>query len=176
MKKIILSVLIASFLSSAGVYADTVRTKLAELNFETFDDDTNYIDFSLKNLEGRTVNLRDYEGKIVFLNFWATWCPPCVKEMPSMENLYREMEGLDFEMIAVNIQERESAVKRFVQSRDLSFPVVLDTEAAAAASYRIRSIPTTYVIDKKGKVAGIFIGAKDWDSENSLRVFREISR
>jgi peroxiredoxin len=117
-------------------------------------------DFSLKTLDGKQVELSDYEGKKVMLNFWATWCPPCKKEMPDMEK-YTQQAGDDVVVLAVNI-DPENDVQAFVEDNGITFTIPLDSQSAknpVNERYKILSIPTTYFIDKKGIIRNKVISA-----------------
>ncbi|MDM5309239.1 redoxin domain-containing protein [Peribacillus frigoritolerans] len=116
--------------------------------------------FSLKTLDGKQVELSDYEGKKVMLNFWATWCPPCKKEMPDMEK-YTQQAGEDVVVLAVNI-DPENDVQAFVEDNGITFTIPLDSQSAknpVNERYKILSIPTTYFIDKKGIIRNKVISA-----------------
>ncbi|MES9738997.1 redoxin domain-containing protein [Peribacillus frigoritolerans] len=116
--------------------------------------------FSLKTLDGKQVELSDYEGKKVMLNFWATWCPPCKKEMPDMER-YTQQAGDDVVVLAVNI-DPENDVQAFVEDNGITFTIPLDSQSAknpVNERYKILSIPTTYFIDKKGIIRNKVISA-----------------
>ncbi|AZV60016.1 TlpA disulfide reductase family protein [Peribacillus frigoritolerans] len=116
--------------------------------------------FSLKTLDGKQVELSDYEGKKVMLNFWATWCPPCKKEMPDMEK-YTQQAGDDVVVLAVNI-DPENDVQAFVEDNGITFTIPLDSRSAknpVNERYKILSIPTTYFIDKKGIIRNKVISA-----------------
>jgi len=176
MRKKLFTILIILTLFSGHLFADSFRDSLEKLNFQILKEDVNYFDFSLTDLNGNKVSLKDYQGKVIMLNFWATWCPPCREEMPSMEEMNREMKGKNFVMLAVNVQEKESTVKSFVDKFKYTFPVIIDEKAEAAARYQIRSIPTTYIIDTKGKIAGAYIGGRDWNTAEVIRVFSELSK
>ncbi len=133
------------------------------------------LDFTLPDLEGHKVSLSDYKGKIVFLNFWATWCPPCRQEMPSMQTLYEKLKGEDFEMLAVSIDKPgKSVVKPFVEKRGYTFKTLLDPKGKVASQYRIVSIPTTFIIDKDGKIIDKVIGAKDWSRDSVIQKFKRL--
>lgn len=114
--------------------------------------------FKLETLEGETVELNDYRGQGVFLNFWGTYCPPCEEEMPYMENQYQEYKDRGVEILAVNVGESELAVERFVDRHDLSFPIPMDKNKAVLDSYGIGPLPTTFLINKDGKVLEILTG------------------
>lgn len=109
-------------------------------------------DFVLKDLNDQTVRLSDYRGKGVFLNFWGTYCPPCEKEMPYMENQYERFKELGVEILAVNVDEPELAVSKFVERHELSFPIPMDSKGAVMDAYGISPLPTTFLIDENGIV------------------------
>ena len=116
-------------------------------------------DFQLPNLEGQAISLSGVRGKPVLLNFWATWCGPCRAEMPYLQQVYEEWSGKGLEVLAINIGESPSEVKRFLQTYNLSLPVLLDTKEATARKYNITGIPTTFFIDKDGIIQEKIIGA-----------------
>jgi len=132
------------------------------------------VDFELQDLSGETRSLSDFRGKVVFLNFWATWCGPCRFEMPSMERLYQRFKDAGLEIVAVNLQEDRSSVKRFVDEYDLSFPILLDTTGRVGATYGARSIPTTYIVDREGFVLAGTIGTREWNTEDYFRFFERL--
>jgi len=132
------------------------------------------IDFELPDLSGTTRRLSDYKGKVVFLNFWATWCGPCRFEMPSMEKLYQRFKSSGLEIVAVNLQEDRDSVQRFVDEYDLSFHVLLDTTGRIGATYGARSIPTTYIVGRDGTVLAGTIGTREWDTEEYIRFFEKL--
>ncbi|RSL29835.1 thiol-disulfide oxidoreductase ResA [Salibacterium salarium] len=114
--------------------------------------------FQLETLEGETVELNDYRGQGVFLNFWGTYCPPCEEEMPYMDNQYQEYKDKGVEILAVNVGESDLAVERFVDRHNLSFPIPMDEDKAVLDSYGIGPLPTTFLINKDGKVLDILTG------------------
>lgn len=115
--------------------------------------------FQLNNLEGQPVSLGDLRGKPVILNFWATRCPPCVSEMPYLQEIYNEWSETELALLAVNIGESSTKIKEFTQSHSLSLPVLLDTKQDVARKYNIRYIPTTFFIDKEGVIQAVKVGA-----------------
>jgi peroxiredoxin len=120
-------------------------------------------DFHLPNLDGNLVRLADFKGKVIFLNFWATWCPPCIQEMPWMETLYRSLKGREFEMLAVSIDEDgKKAVRPFMEKYSLTLPVLVDHDKKVAALYGITGIPETFIINKQGVVDLKIIGPQNW--------------
>lgn len=122
------------------------------------------VDFELRDTQDRQVRLSDLLGKVVLLNFWTTWCPSCRDEMPALENLHRYFKGRDFTILAVDIQESAEQVNLFFNDFHLSFPSVLDSDGSVSRSFGIRSIPTTFILDKNGAMIGKAIGSRLWDS------------
>lgn len=119
------------------------------------------IDFTLKDLEGNDVSLSDYEGKIVLLNFWATWCGFCDLEMPDLERLYTVNE--DVVVLGVNVGEDLDLVKEYVDEKKISFPIVLDETTDIASDYLVSGLPTSYFIDENGMIYGKFSGMMTYD-------------
>jgi peroxiredoxin len=116
-------------------------------------------DFVLTDLEGNKHKLSDYKGKGVFLNFWGTWCEPCEREMPYMENQYDYYKSQGVEVLAVNIAESNIAVESFVDKHDLTFPILLDKDRQVLNAYGVGPLPTTFLINPEGKVEHITSGS-----------------
>lgn len=119
---------------------------------------TKAINFKLKDLNGNELSLSDLKGKKVFLNFWATWCPPCKAEMPEIEKLYEETKNSDLVIITVEIGEPLETVKPFIESNKYNFKVLLDPDQSVATKYNINSIPTSYFIDTDGNIVSKHVG------------------
>ena len=117
-------------------------------------------DFELTTLNGEMVSLSDLRGKVVLVNFWASWCPPCRSEMPAMERIYTEYGPNEFVILAVNNsrQDRPAEAERFVAEKNLTFPILLDTDGQVSALYQVHSLPTSFFIDREGIVSEIVIG------------------
>lgn len=131
-------------------------------------------DFILRDLNRSEVRLEDHRGKIVFINFWATWCPPCRREMPSMEKLYGHFKNRDFSMLAINIREKTKKVNAFKKKFKLTFPILLDFYGQVALAYGSRRIPVTYIIDREGYLIGTAFGARDWASDDAIALFEQL--
>jgi peroxiredoxin len=127
-------------------------------------------DFILTDLEGKQHQLSDYKGKGVFLNFWGTWCEPCEREMPYMDNQYEYYKTQGVEVLAVNIAESNVAVQSFVDKHDLSFPVILDKDRQVLNAYGVGPLPTTFLINPEGEVVHITSGSL---TERMVRDFME---
>jgi len=125
-------------------------------------------DFTLPLLTGGNTTLSSYRGKVVILNFWATWCPPCRTEMPSMETLYQRFNAQGLEILAVDIGEDTSTVQLFIRRAGYTFPVLLDSANRVSSVYGIEYIPTTYIIDREGKIIGYVIGGILWDNQRVI--------
>ena len=150
------------------------ETLYFSLGIQRIDPPQKAEDFTLRTLEGERVSLKDYRGKVILLNFWATWCGPCRMEMPSMEKLWQDFKEEDFVILAIDIQEEGKLVSSFMKERNLSFPVSLDAKGNVARSYGVRGIPTTFFLNPKGETIGKAVGARDWASEESFRLIRQL--
>jgi thiol-disulfide isomerase/thioredoxin len=116
-------------------------------------------DFTLEDLQGNKVTLSELKGKKVYLNFWATWCPPCKQEMPDIEKLYQETKDSDLVILAIDIGEDKKTVHDFIAKNNYNFTVLLDTEGTAAQLYQITGIPTSYFVDTEGYLGNAVTGA-----------------
>mgnify|MGYP001773945516 CR=1 FL=1 len=123
-------------------------------------------DFVLKDINGNNIRLSDFRGRVILLNFWATWCNVCVDEMDSLNRVYRDMKDKGFVVVAVSIDQSEKAVKEFVRHKNLSFPVLLDPEKEVYFDkYAAFGLPTSFLIDKKGYIRERYIGEEDWQDK-----------
>jgi len=132
-------------------------------------------DFQLQTPEGKIVKLSDYKGKVVMVHFWATWCPPCVDEIPTLDRLYTGLFGKDFELLAVSVDEGGAdAVRAFMKKNKLILPALLDPGRSVANSYGTFKFPETYVVDRGGIVREKVIGPRDWTLQENLKVLKEL--
>jgi peroxiredoxin len=132
------------------------------------------IEISLMDLNGKEVRLSDFRGKIVFLNFWATWCLPCRVEMPSMEKLHKRLKHKDFVMVAIDLQEPTSRVKKFFEENKLTFICLLDLKGKVGDRYGVKSLPTTFILDKAGRIIGKTVEPREWDSQKAIALFERL--
>ncbi len=133
-------------------------------------------DFELPALRDGSVRLSDYKGKVVFLNIWATWCPPCREEMPFMEALYRRLKDRPFEMLAVSVdREGDKVVAPFAAKYDLTFPVLLDPDSKTYRLYGLTGVPETFIVDKSGLVIRKIVGPQNWMDKEWLDYFDRIT-
>lgn len=141
--------------------------------------------FNLHDLDGVSHKLTEYRGKVVLINFWASWCAPCVAEMPALERLYRRLKDQGFEIVAVGVDDEVSNLKEFQKQFDLSFPVLFDKGNKIKAQYNVRGVPESFVLDKSGKFIMIpdlddnqpvvrIVGPREWDSPNAVARFKKL--
>ena len=128
--------------------------------------------YDLMDMDGNSVKLSDFQGKIVFINFWTTWCPDCVYEMPDVEKLYKKIKHNDFIILAVDLKESKKKVKKFIQKHALTFKVLLDKKGDTGRAFGIRSIPTTFILNRQGGLIGKAMGARSWDGKKSVNLFK----
>ena len=131
-------------------------------------------DFSIEDIDGAVHTLSAYRGKVVIVNFWATWCPPCREEMPSMERAWQKLRHEDIVMLAINVGEDEDSVFEFTASYPVEFPLLLDPESAVIGNWPVRGLPTTFVIDPQGKIVYRAIGGRDWSTPGVLQKIRAL--
>jgi thiol-disulfide isomerase/thioredoxin len=126
------------------------------------------IKFRLADINGVVFDSHDLRGKIVFLNFWTTWCTTCVAEMPAMEKLHQKLKNEDFVMVAINIKESLTQVKNFVSNNNLTFTTLLDLDGETTKSFNVFATPTTFIYGKSGQLLDAVIGFRRWDSKSSI--------
>jgi len=131
-------------------------------------------EFSLRGEDGRTYRLADYRGRVVVLNFWATWCPPCRYEMPSMERAHQKTRREGIAVLAVNVGETADQIFEFTGRYPATFPLLLDRDGAVSRRYPVIGLPTTFVIDPRGIVTHRAIGGREWDDERLLGELRKL--
>jgi peroxiredoxin len=132
-------------------------------------------EFRLPAPDGRIFSLSDFRGKVVMVHFWATWCPPCVEELPLLAKLYPEIAGKDFEMLAVSVDEGgANAVTSFMRKNNLEVPVLLDPDRSVASSYGTYRFPETYIIDRHGVVQYKVIGPSNWMDPQTIQILKNI--
>jgi thiol-disulfide isomerase/thioredoxin len=171
------SIVLLLFFLNPYIFKERARGEthfMESLALVRFDEKVKAQNFALKDLKGNEVHMEDYRGKVIFLNFWATWCQACLVEMPSMEKLYRELKNKDFIILAVDMQEDLEQVIKFKKKFDLSFPILLDTDGVVASYYGVNAIPATYIIDRGGYLYAAAIGARDWASEDAFLLIKHL--
>ncbi len=130
----------------------------------------------LKDSKGASHGLAAYKGKVVLVNFWATWCPPCRDEMPSMQRLKERMDGRPFVMLGVNSGETLDELNEFLELVKVDFPILLDPESAATRQWKVFGLPTSFLVDREGKVRYALTGPAEWDGDEVMAVIEEMMR
>jgi thiol-disulfide isomerase/thioredoxin len=126
------------------------------------------------DLAGASRTLADYRGKVVLLNFWASWCPPCLREMPSLERLRVRMAGRPFEIVALDSAETADEVKAYLSRMALGFPVLLDPDGANTRRWKVFALPTSFLLDAEGRVRHVLTGPTEWDEGEALTVIESL--
>ena len=129
---------------------------------------------ALTDLAGRSHSVADYRGRVVLVNFWATWCEPCREEMPSMQRLKERLAGRPFVILAVNYAEAKARVEEFVKRMGFDFPVLLDPGRDAPTAWRVRILPASFLLDADGRVRYSVVGELDWTSDAAVEAVRRL--
>lgn len=131
-------------------------------------------EFDLKDPDDQSQRLADYRGKPIILNFWATWCPPCREEMPSMQRAYDAVSSDGISLIAINVGEDAETIEQFLASYPVEFPLPMDLDSRVVQSYPVKGLPTTFVIDAEGRLAYVATGGREWDDPKILDQVRAL--
>jgi len=127
-----------------------------------------------QDLKGAPKTLSSYRGKVVLLNFWASWCPPCLREMPSMERLRQKMAGRPLEIVAVDSAETAAEVNAYLSKMTLGFPILLDPEGSNTRRWKVFALPTSFLLDAEGKVRYVLTGPTEWDEGEALQLIESM--
>jgi peroxiredoxin len=134
-------------------------------------------DFTVPRLGSGSISLKELRGSVVFLNFWATWCPPCKEEMPSMERLYRRHKDHGFVIVAISIDSGNAeGVAAFVKKLGLTFPIGLDPKLEVANRFTVRALPSSFLIDRDGNTVAVALGPRAWDGTTAHAVVESLLR
>ena len=179
MKKSLFAVILVSVMTvcvsgQSKTIPDAVRKAFTQAGIQTASEALAPVNFTLPLLDGTRASLSQYKGKVVFLNFWATWCGPCRLEMPSMEAVYQKLKGRGLEILAVNLGESKKEVTAFMNENKLNFPVILDEKSVTGSYYNIRAIPTTYIINRQGLIVARFVGSADWNTPKMISALEAV--
>jgi len=147
-----------------------VEQAFLEANIRILKEAVDPPNFTLPLLNGGNTSLSAYKGKVVVLNFWATWCPPCRAEMPSMEIFYQRFKNNGLEILAVDVGEDAATVQQFIRN-SYTFPILLDRDNKVNSLYGIEAIPTTFILDREGKIIGMIVGSIRWDNPKVIAAF-----
>jgi len=152
-----------------------IQTGKKERRLKSFRGNPNPPTLRLPNLKDKVVDLKDLKGKVVLVNFWASWCPPCVHEMPSMQRLQNRFFSKGFTILGVNMAEDKKTVQQFLDTKvDVQFPILFDENGAALKSWGVFAFPTSYIVDKQGKIRYAIFGGVDWEQESIIRKIEQL--
>ncbi|MHB0974356.1 MAG: TlpA family protein disulfide reductase [Thiobacillus sp.] len=128
----------------------------------------------LKDIDGATHDLAQLRGRVVLVNFWATWCPPCRREMPSMERLSQALKGEAFSVLAVDVGEDADTIEAFTGQLDTmpTFPILLDSRSRVMQAWKVAGLPTTYLVDRRGRIIASAIGGREFDHPGMVETIR----
>jgi thiol-disulfide isomerase/thioredoxin len=157
---------------AAAALGATLAAAAAEGEIKTWKGNTPRLE--TKDVDGRSVDLKSFKGRVVVVNFWATWCEPCRDELPALLRLKEKLAGKPFELLTVNYGETPEKIARFLQSQKLSMAVLLDREKEVARDWKVGGLPMTYVIDAKGRVRYRVFGERDWSEGESLALVEKL--
>lgn len=130
--------------------------------------------FAIEDTQGKMHELSDYKGQVLVVNFWATWCAPCVKEMPSLQRAWEALRDEGIQVLAINMGEDKQAIDRFTDRYPVDFPVLLDTGLEVANEWSVMGLPTTYVVNPAGEIAYQITGEREWDAPELLEEIRAV--
>jgi len=132
--------------------------------------------FSLFDIDGKKHRLKNYRGKVVIINFWATWCPPCRLEIPSMQRAWKKLKNKNVAMLAINIGENDDTIFTFSAEYEMDFPILMDKDSRVIRSWPVSALPTTYVVDRKGRLAYRAIGDRQWDNKELIKLILDLTK
>lgn len=155
----------------AGQGAGATRPIFEAMRINPVSPASKPLDFTLPDLSGKPVRISDFRGNIVFLHFWATWCGACVEEMPAIKRLAGLLADKPISMVTVSMRESPQNVAAFLKQHRLTLDTLVDTDGSLARRFAIRSIPTTLIMDPRGRVIGVAVGSRRWDSSEALAMF-----
>jgi len=133
-------------------------------------------DFSLKSESGKIYHLADLRGQVVVINFWATWCPPCRREMPSMQRMWQKIKGKGITVLAVNVGEDADTIFEFLGAYPVDFPLLMDQDGSVIKRYPVTGLPTTYIVNPQGMVTHRAVGSREWDDPRLYKRLLEMRK
>jgi peroxiredoxin len=167
-------VAIATILGAPEASPAEVTELLQKLNLTAYPRATKPPEFSGHTVDGKTLSLLSLGGKVVLLNFWATWCQECRPEMPIFQRLHREFAPQGLNVIGINAREETPAIQKYAKELGLSFPLVLDAKGEINAAYGIIGLPTTFIIGRDGRAVARGVGPREWSGEQALAIIRAL--
>jgi len=160
---------------STPASATGIAGELASFGFHVFPEPVDLPVFTVPALAGEALDTPDLAGTVTMLNFWATWCPPCKREMPSIERLSALMKGTAFRIVAVSTGEKRNTIEDFIKQNKYTFPIYLDENGSLGASFASQGIPTTYLLDKNGRIIAGIVGSRDYDDPALVSLLKRLA-
>ena len=157
------------------IFLSLFAVSVSAADLKPVDGEVSAPELKLTNLSGEPVDLADLKGKVVLVQFWATYCPPCRKEMPSMNRLVEKMGDTPFVILAVNMGETKGEVDAFVQEVGPEFPILLDSAGDSIGAWKVFAAPSNFVIDPEGKIRYTLFGGVEWDEEQIVSTLKELA-
>jgi cytochrome c biogenesis protein CcmG, thiol:disulfide interchange protein DsbE len=161
------------FAAGLGALALVAGAALAEPDIKPWKGKAT-LPLARNDMEGKAVDLKDLQGRVLVVNFWATWCEPCRDEMPSLQRLREKLDGKSFDVIAVNYGESREKVSQFLGKEKVALPVLLDPEMETAKAWGVGGLPMTFLIDAQGRVRYSVFGERDWSGGDSLALVEKL--
>jgi len=155
--------------------SDISPADLAKFGFHVFAEPVELPHFTAEAIKGKNLDTTELTGTITLLNFWATWCPPCKAEMPSIERLSSAMKGTDFRIVAISTGETRKTVEDFLKEKKYSYPMYLDSTSEIGSKFATQGIPTTYLLDKKGMVIAGIVGGIEYDQIELINILKALA-
>ena len=149
--------------------------QMEKLGFYVFPVPESLPPLGVATLDDKTIGVELFNGKVTMLNFWATWCPPCKVEMPSIQVLYEKTRDVAFDIMAVSVGEQKKTVTDFLKENPYTYPMFLDVSGAQSAPFAGRGIPTTFILDKQGRAIAGLVGSRSYDGPEVIELFRELA-
>ena len=146
----------------------------AQAEVQPWSSDNMADEFTLPDLKDNMHSLSSYKGKVVLVNFWASWCPPCIYEMPELTRLKKQLVDQPFEIIALNVGEKKYRVRKFVKLINFDLPVLLDTSQDTFNAWGVKTLPTSFLLDAEGNIRYRVRGNPDWDDKNTIAVIEQL--
>jgi peroxiredoxin len=172
---IVFTVFLTLLLNGQVVLASSVGTNVKQ-TLTSVAGNPDAPDFNLEDQNGKFLKMSDFKGKVVIVNFWATWCPPCRKEMPSMQRAWEILKDEDIMMLAINVGEDSDQIFAFTAEYPVEFPLIMDTDSSVVRQWKVRGLPTTFIVSPAGKIVYQAIGDRDWDSAKILQQIRKLKK
>ena len=147
---------------------EAVESAFREAGIPYMENRRDAADFTLSVLTGEEASLESFKGSVVILYFWTTWCPSCIAGMPALQVLNDRFKNQGLTVLAVNIQESIETVESFIKSNNYKFTIMLDNESRVAYRYGINAIPTTYILDRQGRIVSSYLGGKNWENTKNI--------